>query len=106
MKLLDLIMCDCINVQFGTYGQQDQNRTVVCTPQGRRQEIDNCILSELKDLWNKGIITLASCCGHNKINGSIIVEDCDKMKSLGYINWPDHEDWFYPQSIPITNKWI
>ena len=98
-------MCNCINVNFGTYGQPNQNRTVVSTPQGRRQEIDNCILPELEDLWTQGIKTEESCCGHNKTNGYISVPDeyIEKMLALGYVQ-EIRKDCFYPRSIPITNK--
>ena len=69
------------------------------------QEIDNCILDELRKLWVLGIITVASCCGHNKINGSIIVAfGCiTQMKLLGYVE-SEKLNWFYPKSILITNK--
>ncbi len=99
-------MCGCKDhVGFGTFGNSNQNRTITKTCLGQIQEIDNCILDELKDLWYLGIITYASCCGHNKINGSIIVSPryITQMKLLGYIE-SDKLDWFYPKSIPITNK--
>ena len=122
-------MCNCKNVNFGTFGQPNQNRTAVMTCLGKMQEIDNCILDELKHLWEYHIITLASCCGHNKVNGSIIVDESsvEVMKQLGYVESREfnkytsqeilnmntdernkfHEEgkgWFYPKSIPITNK--
>jgi len=98
-------MCNCKNVNFGTYGQPGQNRSVVCTPQGRRQYIDNCILPELKDLWQKDIKTTESCCGHNKTNGYISVENefIKQMQILGYVQ-EVRKEIFYPKSVPITNK--
>ena len=98
-------MCNCKNVNFGTYGQPNQNRSVVRTPQGRRQEIDNCILPELKTLWKASIKTVESCCGHNKQNGYIAVEDefIEQMQAMGYVE-ETRKDLFYPKSIPITNK--
>ena len=98
-------MCNCVNVQFGTFGQPNQNRTAVKTCYGKLQEIDNCILDELKDLWRQGILTEASCCGHNKINGSIIFDELDirLMKLMGYVE-QENPTWFYPKSIPITNN--
>ncbi len=110
-------MCDCENVGFGTFGQPNQNRTAVETCMGRIQEIDNCILAELQYLWKYHIITFASCCGHNKVNGSIIVDESEinKMKLMGYVQadiWPGkrkfHEEestWFYTKSVAITNKY-
>lgn len=98
-------MCNCINVNFGTFGQPNQNRTAVMTCLGKVQEIDNCILDELILLWIHGIMTIASCCGHNKINGSIIVDHpfIDWMKQHGYVE-SEKKNWFYPKSVPITNK--
>jgi len=94
-------MCDCKNIGFGTY----DNATAILLETDKCLYIDNCILNELQDLWELGVVTFASCCGHNKINGSIIVspQNITQMKLLGYIE-SDKLDWFYPKSIPITNK--
>lgn len=48
--------------------------------------IDICICQEIAELWNSGIPTYESCCGHNKKEGYIMVleKDIDKMKKLGY----------------------
>lgn len=48
--------------------------------------IDRCILWEVLRLWNYGITTTWSCCGHNTENGMIgvIDEDVPKMFILGY----------------------
>lgn len=37
--------------------------------------IDSCIASIVEALNKNGIRTIASCCGHGKINGSIILSD-------------------------------
>ena len=42
---------------------------------GRRQDIDFCIVDIVAALNAANIITIASCCGHNKIDGSIILSD-------------------------------
>ena len=98
-------MCKCKNVEFGTFGCPNQNRTAVITCNSKLQEIDNCILDELQSLWKKGILTDASCCGHNKTFGSILVhkDHIKIMKSMGYVQGK-RLDWFYPKSIPISNK--
>ncbi len=82
-------MCNCEDVEFGTYANQASIKfpfyplssvdETVC--------VDNCILEEIKELWEKGIQTTNSCCGHNKLPGSIIVihEHIDKMLELGYV---------------------
>lgn len=38
-------------------------------------DIDECILEIVKALNDSGIVTIASCCGHNKRPGSIILGD-------------------------------
>ncbi len=97
-------MCNCKNVQFGTFGQPNQNRTAVVTCYGKLQEIDNCILDELQDLWKQGALTDASCCGHNKAIGIISVPGdwVEFMKSKGYVEYKP--ECFYPKSLPITNN--
>ena len=42
---------------------------------GRRQDIDFCIADIVAALNSANIITIASCCGHGKIDGSIILND-------------------------------
>ena len=42
---------------------------------GKSQFIDFCIADIISALNAANIKTIASCCGHNKINGSIILED-------------------------------
>lgn len=54
--------------------------------------IERCILNEIKALWNKGIKTYCSCCGHGlPYNAFITVakEDADKMTEMGYESPPD-----------------
>jgi len=42
---------------------------------GKSQCIDFCIADIISALNAANIKTIASCCGHNKIDGSIILED-------------------------------
>ncbi len=42
---------------------------------GRRQDIDYCIADIVAALNAANIITVASCCGHSKADGNIILED-------------------------------
>lgn len=52
--------------------------------------IDRCVLPEIIELWNAGIKTVASCCGHGKIAPSVVVDDAsvEKMLKFGYKNNP------------------
>lgn len=59
------VCCD-----FGEYGCQ-----VPMAIGGKRVDIDICIADIVAALNAGNIVTLASCCGHNKIPGTIILED-------------------------------
>ena len=65
-------------------------------------EIDDCLVDEIKDLWNKGIHTRGCCCGHGNDYSYIEVErvDIPKMIKLGYKVTPDapNYDRFYAKS--------
>lgn len=68
--------------------------------------IDACLVSEIWELWRKGIRTTGCCCGHNQAEPYIGVldEDIEKMKGLGYkvhVNPldPKREDSFKPKSL-------
>jgi len=56
------------------------------TRNGGWVSIDICICQEMAELWAMGIKTLNSCCGHNKVLPSVIVEpeDAKRMEELGY----------------------
>jgi hypothetical protein len=104
------VMCNCVDVNFGTYGKDGGARTALVTPLGRERWIDNCLISELQSLWEMGIKTFGSCCGHNKQNGYIDVDNeaIPIMLELGYVSLVKSDGvgshLFFPQSIPITNK--
>lgn len=37
--------------------------------------IDACIVDDIRKLWSAKVVTLNSCCGHNKVAPSIVLED-------------------------------
>jgi len=53
--------------------------------------IDRCILPEIVELWNAGIKTVASCCGHGKLAPSVVVDDAsiENMRKFRYKNDPE-----------------
>lgn len=76
-------MCNCKNVGFGTY----DNCVVMVEPwSGKSVSIDRCLADEIQTLWDAGIKTVASCCGHHKVDQSICVieEDEGLMAVRGY----------------------
>ena len=70
--------------------------------------IDPCIVDEIQYLWSLGVITYGSCCGHNKLEPMVNVDDknIEQMLNLGYVqNHPDpkRKDTF---KLKIkSNKW-
>jgi hypothetical protein len=83
-----------------------KNQSTVTTPQGKLVGIDNCILDEVKGLWEFEIVTVESCCGHNVTEGYIAVDDKSiwKMRAMGYHNLPEvmgefRPDMFYAKSV-------
>lgn len=82
--------CACVNVPMGSY----DNQVALMPPwEGARLAgIDRCIEAEILGLWDRGIQTIESCCGHNVAPGYIAVrrpEDYAAMAALGYVRHPD-----------------
>ena len=101
-------MCNCIHVNFGTY----ENIITLDNPfypknsTKRLVDIDNCIVDEIKNLWDEDIQTIASCCGHNKQDAiiTVISEDFDKMVDLGYVVCEDYNNTFYAKSVSRVGR--
>ena len=60
--------------EVGTYKHQ-----IPMPIRGRRQDIDLCIADIVAALNAANIITTASCCGHGKMTGNILLEDGRKI---------------------------
>lgn len=75
--------CHCVDVAMGSYANQES----VITPAGKLVGIDRCLLAEARSLWEAGIVTIESCCGHNRSRGYIAVApgSIPAMKSMGYV---------------------
>ncbi len=94
-------MCECVNVEFGDYSNMK-----ILKLNGKRIQVDSCMVDEITYLWSKGVITIESCCGHNKRRGYIAVDEnsIELMESLGYEHYcnplyPDAKEFFYPKTI-------
>lgn len=77
-----------------------------CDADFKMVNIDKCLLTEVKDLWERGIKTTGCCCGHDKQPPFIGVEFefIPQMKALGYqVAYnscrPDDEDHFIPKTV-------
>lgn len=74
--------CKCKNSYFG----DGKNKTTLLLPSNKYATIDKCIVETLKYLWLNNVTTLNSCCGHNILKPSVIVDEYSikKMFLLGY----------------------
>lgn len=79
--------CKCENIEIGSYDRQIWLHAPTHMPKENGYCIDLCIVQEITYLWMKGIKTNGCCCGHNKLDGFIGVEEefIEKMKDLGYV---------------------
>jgi len=90
-------MCNCKNVEIGSYDNQiilGYYPVMREYADNRLKEglsnygicVDRCIVDQVVELWEAGIRTYGSCCGHNKTEGFINVgeEDYEKALLLGF----------------------
>ena len=92
-------MCNCKNIEPQSKECYSQMVTVeipahmneyreVRVKSGLSTEIciDPCIYDDMCLLWSKGIITYGSCCGHNKTDSFVNVDESsiDDMMRMGY----------------------
>ena len=76
------MVCHCNNVDFGSY----DNTVGMKSPFDDWVSIDTCIATDIGRLWHNGVRTINSCCGHQKLEPSVIVskDSYKKMDDLGY----------------------
>lgn len=81
--------CDChsYNGDFGTTKEVLMPMLVSITPDGKHTykdvAIDACIAPVIKRLWEKGVHTIGSCCGHGNSSPSIVLsEGVDNYKQI------------------------
>lgn len=51
----------------------------------KKIDVDECIADSIQKLWDNGIMTLNSCCGHNEQQKSVVIsceEDAQKAIEL------------------------
>ncbi len=117
IRKINVQNCACNNIDFQTYDntillgyyeimrQYRNNRAKAGLPENGI-DVDRCLADEIIDLWKAGIRTYGCCCGHNKIQGYINVdeEDFSKAQALGYEKYvfpndPSRDDTIIPKSI-------
>lgn len=111
-------MCKCeANIKTGEYS----NQSILNLPEHMSKYwsketicVDNCLVDEIKMLWDLGIITTGCCCGHNLLLPyvGVIDEYIDTMILLGYniqLNSCSYNDsmrcdTFYPKTVFYTKE--
>jgi len=83
-------MCDCLshNAQVGSVPERVLERPA-WLPAGERPNgvpVDACIADTIQALWDEGVETLSSCCGHNGVFGppTLVLADgvdADRVRS-------------------------
>lgn len=72
--------CSCNNVEIGSYANQVELPTPAhmlalgslgCITFRPTTCIDRCIAPLIQALWERGVVTLGCCCGHNKLPGMV-----------------------------------
>ncbi len=87
-------MCDCVDVAMGSYAntitlgwypvmREYRDHRVNAGLSGDGICVDRCIVEQVIELWESGVRTCGSCCGHNKVPGMINVDPDDFDKALG-----------------------
>ena len=112
-----IVMCDCKGIETGSYDNTillGYHETMREYRDNRKNSglpengicVDRCLMDEVMSLWDAGIRTYGCCCGHNKVDAYINVDeaDFDKAIRLGWIKYTfendhDRRDTIIPKSI-------
>ena len=86
-------MCNCVNIEVGTYENQTllgyypimreyRDNRVAAGLSGDGIPVDTCLVEQVIELWKAGIRTYGCCCGHNKVDAFINVNADDYTRAL------------------------
>lgn len=91
-------MCRCVDVEMGSFDNQVMLGFYPVMESYRKSRVlqglggvgicvDRCIVDQVVELWEAGVKTYGSCCGHNKVQGMINVspDDYEKAIALGFL---------------------
>lgn len=71
--------------------------------------VDYCIVPELQMLWNHGVLTYCSCCGHGNSENAYIRVDAasvPQMEALGYERYEPHKCMFHTDWVSYRAKHV
>ena len=87
--------CNCFSHNLSNH-DKDINNLVIMEINNKKTGIDKCISSLIKALNNANLMTIASCCGHNKIPGDIFLED---GRILAIFKSREHYEEYMPHFV-------
>ena len=85
----------------------DYSHMAVFEFEGKEYQVDTCLENEIKYLLSQGVKTVASCCGHKRLDAFIAVKNeykyIEMMKHLGYERYinphcPEAMEFFKPKT--------
>ena len=74
--------CSCKSYNNPQPHQTTEEQILTYPFTGKKVCIDACIANTISTLWNKGIRTGGSCCGHNHDNPSVILEQDNATEDI------------------------
>jgi hypothetical protein len=94
-------MCKCISYNQPEKYQIIKTKILFYKYLNKTVCIDACIADCIKQLWEAGIKTTGSCCGHNKNKPSVIVKtNTEKKVAFTLLKEIDDRQW----DVFINNK--
>lgn len=73
--------CHSYNWEIGTEPERVVPKPDWLHKQGDTVSLDACIADLVLELWDNGVRTLSSCCGHNRAPASIVLSDNEENYS-------------------------
>lgn len=86
-------MCQCISDSQPELGGIDHAQAATQPGSDRPVALDHCIADSVERLWDAGIGTLGSCCGHNTARPSIVLSHHQDGEQARLVLEADSRDW-------------
>ena len=97
-------MCDCISYNMQVPGQAGTPEKVLpfrkYFPDAQRETVcvDACIAETIERLWAAGVLTVASCCGHNGTmpmpRPTVMLAGAEYAEAAALVLANDPRDWW------------
>ena len=96
-------MCYCKSYSGFNEAHDGAEEVILPRPAWSQKEngicVDACISEAIQILWQNNVVTRGCCCGHNKTNPSVIIDDNeDPSRVLQLLKENDGRNW-------IVHRW-